>query len=79
MRILKPLLAAFLAFVAISVGLLATLAVALGGALLLVARRFFRRLRASPARHAPPRPSPAGAGESIDVVATEIPTERRAR
>lgn len=77
MRLLKPVLTALIAVLAIVAGLIASMVIALTGAILLMAHRLLRLRKASATtshsatRTTIPRTAP---DEPIDVVATEVPS-----
>lgn len=79
MRLLKPILTAIFAAVAVFTGLIAAVVVALTGMGLMLGRRMLRgKLGSRLPRHSPTRRASVPA-DVIDVTATEVPLDRSAR
>lgn len=73
MRLLKVLLTAVIAALALLVGLFTAMLVAVGGALTLLFRNFLGPRRPRPSSAPPPaRRRPASSDDVIDVTATEV-------
>ncbi len=74
MRLLKTLMIALIAVLALTAGVVVTAVVAVVGAAVFFGRRLLRPAPKQPSMTAPPTPSArsAGGGEIIDVTATEV-------
>jgi hypothetical protein len=79
MRLLRVLLLALFGLFAVIAGLFTAAAVAIGAAMVMFVRRLRRQQSRAALPGPPPRRARPGAGEIIDVTATEVPVESNSR